>query len=112
MVACAVGASNCAATGYADTISYAVKRRIHMSDKSISMPKSALTGLDLRDADVIEGRAGRDAVELRVVCRGDQANGDMTAERFVAKWLGKFPYVKPGSDPRLDALLRKHVKPE
>lgn len=83
-----------------------------MGDKSISIPKSAFSGLDLRDGDIVEGRAGRDAVELRVIRRGDQANGDMTAERFVAKWLGKFPDIKPGSDPRLEALLRKHVTPE
>lgn len=82
-----------------------------MNDKSISMPKSVFAGLDLREGDVVEGRAGRDSVEFRIVRRGHEMNGDMTAERFVAKWLGKFQDVKPGSDPRLEALLRKHVKP-
>jgi hypothetical protein len=35
----------------------------------------------------------------------------MVGEHFVAKWRGRFPCVADGSDPRLEALLEKHVKP-
>jgi len=82
-----------------------------MSNESISVPKAAFADLDLRDGDIIEGRAASESVEVRVVRRGSQANGGMTGAHFVAKWRGQFPDVADGMDPRLDALLEKHVRP-
>lgn len=82
-----------------------------MSNESISVPKAAFAELNLHDGDVVEGRATSESVEVRVVRRGSREDGGMMAERFVAKWRGRFPCVADGSDPRLEALLEKHVKP-
>lgn len=70
-----------------------------MSDKTIPMPKAAFVGLDLHDGDIVEGRAGGESVELRIVRHSDGTNGPMTGERFVAKWRGQFPDVPAGGDP-------------
>jgi len=82
-----------------------------VSDDSISVPKSAFADLDLRDGDLIEGRASSDSVEVRIVRRSVEPINGMTAARFVEKWRGQFPDVESGTDPRLAALLEKHVKP-
>lgn len=82
-----------------------------VSDDSVSVPKSAFADLDLRDGDFIEGRASSDSVEVRIVRRGVEPIKGMTAARFVEKWRGQFPDVERGTDPRLAALLEKHVKP-
>ena len=82
-----------------------------MKHESISVPKAAFAELDLHDGDIVEGRAASESVEVRVVRRGNQANRGMTGARFVVKWCGQFPNVANGMDPRLDALLEKHVKP-
>lgn len=82
-----------------------------MSDESISIPKSAFADLNLHEGDLIEGRASSDSVEVRIVRRGGEPINGMTAAHFVEKWRGQFPNVERGTDPRLDALLKKHVKP-
>lgn len=82
-----------------------------MNNESVSVPKAAFAELHLHDGDVVEGRATSESVEFRVVRRGTQANEGMTGAHFVAKWRGQFPELTDGMDPRLDALLEKHVKP-
>ena len=82
-----------------------------MRNESISVPKAAFAELDLHDGDIVEGRAASETVEVHVVRRGRQADRGMTGAHFVAKWCGQFPNVADGIDPRLDALLEKHVKP-
>ena len=83
-----------------------------MAIERISIPKSVLGGLHLEDGDVVEGTAHEDSVEIRVVHRAAAERRGMTAEEFVAKWLGQFPDIAEGTDPRLTALLGKHVRPK
>ena len=82
-----------------------------MNNESISVPKATFAELDLHDGDIIEGRTCSESVEVRVVRRDDEASVGMTADQFVNKWCGQFPDIPEGVDPRLDALLKKHVKP-
>ena len=82
-----------------------------MSNESILLPKTAFADLDLHDGDIVEGRVVSESVEVRVVRCGNQENGGMTGADFVTKWRARFPNVADGMDPRLDALLEKHVKP-
>lgn len=81
-----------------------------MAQDSISLPKTTFTGLELHDGDVVSGRTHDDLVELRVVRRAAELRRAMTGERFVAKWRGQFPDVVAGSDPRLESLLKKHLR--
>lgn len=81
-----------------------------MAQDSISLPKSTFTGLELRDGDVVSGRTHDDLVELRVVRRAPEPRCVMTGERFVAKWRGQFPNVAACRDPRLESLLKKHLR--
>lgn len=81
-----------------------------MAQESISLPKAMFTGLELDDGDVVSGRTRADLVELRVVRRGSEQGHAMTGERFVAKWRGQFPDVPQGNDPRLESLLKKHLR--
>ncbi len=81
-----------------------------MAQDSISLPKTTFTGLELHDGDVVSGRTHDDLVELRVVRRAAEPRRAMTGERFVAKWRGQFPNAAAGSDPRLESLLKKHLR--
>lgn len=79
---------------------------------SIAIPKEVFGDLDLHEGDVVEGRTQASSVEIRVVRRGQRQPGDgITADQFVKKWQGAFPGTDDGDDPRLRALLNKHVKP-
>lgn len=81
-----------------------------MAQNSISFPKTTFTGLELHDGDVVLGRTHDELVELRVVRRVAEPRRVMTGERFVAKWSGQFPNVMAGSDPRIESLLKKHLR--
>lgn len=81
-----------------------------MANNSISIPKSAFAPLDLKDGDRVEREAKEDNVEIRVLRRSGKSKPGMTGEQFVAKWRGQFPDIAEGEDPRLDAVLEKHVK--
>ena len=81
-----------------------------MAQESISLPKAMFTGLELDDGDVVSGRTRDNLVELRVVRRSSERGHAMTGERFVAKWHGQFPDVAADRDPRLESLLKKHLR--
>lgn len=81
-----------------------------MANDSTSIPKSAFAPLKLKDGDRVEGEAKEDRVVIRVHRRRGKPRPRMTGEQFVVKWRGKFPDIAEGEDPRLDALLEKHVK--
>ena len=81
-----------------------------MGQESISLPKAIFTGLELDDGDVVSGRTRNDLVELRVVRRSNERGHAMTGERFVAKWRGQFPNVAADRDPRLESLMKKHLR--
>ena len=81
-----------------------------MGQESISLPKAIFTGLELDDGDVVSGRTRNDLVELRVVRRNSERGQAMTGERFVAKWRGQFPNVAADRDPRLESLMKKHLR--
>lgn len=81
-----------------------------MAQDSISFPKATFTGLELHDGDIVSGRTYDDLVEIRVVRRAPEPRRAMTGERFVVKWRGQFPNAAAGSDPRLESLLKKHLR--
>lgn len=82
-----------------------------MPNESISLPKTVFARLALHDGDIVEGRAGAETVEIRVVRRREPLMRPVTGTQFVDKWRARFSDVQEGTNPRLDALLRKHVKP-
>ena len=81
-----------------------------MGQESISLPKAMFMGLELDDGDVVSGRTRNNLVELRVVRRNSERGNAMTGERFVAKWRGQFPNVAADRDPRLESLMKKHLR--
>jgi antitoxin component of MazEF toxin-antitoxin module len=82
-----------------------------MAKDAIVIPVSAFSELELQDGDQIEGQAKNQTIELRVVRRQKDKMGDVqTAEDFVRKWTGRVPDIAQGEDPRLSALVQKHLR--